>query len=88
MTHQAKIISGGKMVIPAEIRRSLGLKPGDRVEVRQEGEGRFVVRTYAQVVREIQDKYREMLKNPFTVDDFIAERRAEAAREDEAGRRS
>ena len=80
MTYHAKIISGGKMVIPAELRRALGLADGDSVVVEREWET-LRIKSYAQVVREVQQEFKAMIKEPFTVDDFIAERRAEAARE-------
>lgn len=80
MTYQAKIIAGGKIVIPADIRRQLGLLDGDMVVVEREGET-VTLKSKAQVLREIQESIRAQIKHPFTVDDFIAERRAEAARE-------
>jgi hypothetical protein len=33
------------------------------------------------VIRELQQAFKAAIKEPFTVDDFLAERRAEAARE-------
>lgn len=80
MTYHGRMIQGGKVVIPAELRRELGLKAGDSVVFAREGDS-VVIKTYAQVVRETQQSFRAMIKHPFTVDDFIAERRAEAARE-------
>ncbi len=80
MTYHAKIIAGGKVVIPAELRRQLGVKTGDDVVFEIE-DGKIVLKTYAQVVREVQAAFRSMIKTPFTVDEFLAERRAEAERE-------
>lgn len=80
MTHQAKIIAGGKIVIPAELRRALGMKDGDRVVIDRE-DGKLVIRTWDQVVRDIQMQMKKNIRKPFTVDEFIAERREEAARE-------
>ena len=31
MTYHAKIYGGGKMALPADVRRALGIKDGDRV---------------------------------------------------------
>jgi AbrB family transcriptional regulator, stage V sporulation protein T len=80
MTYHAKIITGGKVVIPADMRRELDVKDGDSIVFEREGDV-FVVKSYRQVVREVQQRMKELIKEPFTVDDFIADRRAEAARE-------
>lgn len=88
MTYQAKMIAGGKMVIPAELRRSLGLKDGDTVVLEQAGDGTIVLKTYDQVVRDIRQSMRPYCADGGSVvDELIAERRAEAAREAEAAQR-
>lgn len=81
MAYFAKIIAGGKIVIPAELRRDLGMIDGDSVTITRSSDGALSIRTHNQVVAEGQRKYREMLKSPFTVDDFVAERRREAERD-------
>jgi AbrB family looped-hinge helix DNA binding protein len=80
MTYSAKIIKGGKIVIPAELRRELGFVDGDRLVLEREGEA-LVVKSHSQVIRELQQAFKAAMKEPFTVDDFLAERRAKAARE-------
>jgi len=80
MTYHAKVVAGGKIVIPAALRRELGFADGDIVVVEREGES-VVLKSRKQVLREIQAGFRAAIKEPFTVDDFIADRRAEAARE-------
>lgn len=80
MTYSGKIITGGKAVFPAELRRTLGFKDGDRIIFERHGEG-ILVKSYDQVLREVQSDLKKLIKKPFTVDDFIAERRAEAERE-------
>ncbi len=80
MTYNARIIPGGKVVIPAAIRRELGLNDGDVVEIEREGD-HVVLKSRRQVLREVQAAFKAAIKIPFTVDDFLAERRAEAARE-------
>lgn len=80
MTYQSKIIAGGKIVIPADLRRELGFADGDTIMVEREGNS-VVLKSRAQVLHEIQASVRKHLKRPFTVDEFIAERRAEAERE-------
>jgi len=80
MTYTAKIIKGGKIVIPAALRRELGFADGDRLVFEREGNS-LVVKSHSQVIRELQQAFKAAIKEPFTVDDFLAERRAEAARE-------
>lgn len=80
MTYSAKIIKGGKIVIPAKLRRELGFADGDRLVFEREGNS-LVVKSHSQVIRELQQAFKAAIKEPFTVDDFLAERRAEAARE-------
>ena len=77
MTYQAKVIAGGKIVIPAELRREFGIKDGDSLVIERDGQGGMVLRTYAQVVREAQERFRALVGPDYTVDDFLAERRAE-----------
>lgn len=76
MTHHAKIIAGGKIVIPAELRRELGMQVGDTLVIDRDG-GSLVIRTYAQVVRDAQKVFREMLGEDYSVDQFLAERKAD-----------
>ena len=80
MTYQAKIIAGGKIVIPAELRRELGLQIGDTLVIEREGNA-LVLKSYLQVVREVQREFQAMMKESDTVDAFIADRRAEAEHE-------
>ena len=82
MTYHAKLIKGGKIVIPAELRREFGFEDGDTLVFESEG-GRLILKTYAQVVRDVQAEFKAMVPagNRSMVDELLAERRAEAARE-------
>lgn len=82
MSYHAKLIKGGKIVIPVELRREFGLKDGDTLVFEREGNS-LVIKTYEQVVREVQATFKAMKLDPnrSMVDELIAERRAEAARE-------
>jgi AbrB family transcriptional regulator (stage V sporulation protein T) len=82
MSYHAKMIKGGKIVIPAELRRELGFKDGDTLVVERVGNS-AVFKTYEQVVREVQAEFKAMLggRGSSMVDELIAERRADAARE-------
>ena len=76
MTYHAKVIAGGKIALPAALRREFGIKDGDSLVFEQTETG-ISVKTHAQVVREGQQKFRAMVGDDFTVDQFLAERRAE-----------
>jgi AbrB family looped-hinge helix DNA binding protein len=81
MGYQAKIIAGGKIVLPAELRRELGLKEGDTVLVDRDGET-LRIRSRAAAIREAQAIVRRYVPEGVSlVDELIAERRAEASRE-------
>lgn len=83
MTYHAKLIKGGKIVIPAELRRELGFADGDTLVIEREGNS-AVIKTYRQVVREVQEEVKRLI-GPYSgsiVDELIADRRAEAASED------
>ena len=77
MTYNARIIAGGKVVIPAALRRELGLKDGDVVAIERDGE-QIVLKSRKHVLREVQATFKALVKQPFTVDEFIADRRAES----------
>ncbi len=71
----------GRVVIPAEYRRALGLREGDRVMV-QLDDGVLRILTHARAIRKVQEALAPYFAGkPSPVDELIAERRAEAARE-------
>ena len=80
MSYHAKLIKGGKIVIPAELRREFGFKDGDTLVLEREGNG-LVIKTYEQVIREVQAKVKKLIKTPFTLDDYLAEKYREAENE-------
>jgi len=89
MSHHAKLIKGGKVVIPADLRREFGFEDGDTL-VFERGDNGLLIKTYAQVVREVQAQFKAMRGdwNGSAVDDLIAERRAEFLAESEAEARA
>ena len=83
MTYQTRITEDGRLALPVEITRAMGFGPGDWLSVDQV-DGRLVIRTYADVVREGQDQFRSMLPPGFDrslVDELVTDQRAEAERE-------
>lgn len=78
---QARMGSGGRLVIPAEIRQELGLKEGEPVVMRVEN-GELRIWTAREGIRRAQKIVRRYVPPGVSlVDELIAERRAEAARE-------
>jgi AbrB family looped-hinge helix DNA binding protein len=77
----AKIAEGGRLVIPVELRRALGLEIGDEVIVRlKDNELRILTR--AEAVKRAKEKVRRHVKGDRSlVDELSAERRAEAKHE-------
>jgi AbrB family looped-hinge helix DNA binding protein len=77
-----KLSEGGRVVIPAEIRQSLGLKEGDTVFFELlDGEARITSRQTQ--LRRAQALFRQYVPAdaPSLADELIADRRAEAERE-------
>ena len=73
--------AGGRVVIPAPFRAALGMKPGDKLTVRLEGT-ELRIYTYREGIRRARELVRKHIPGGLgTVDEFIAERRQEAARE-------
>ncbi len=70
---------GGRIVIPARYRKALGIKEGDAVFIRLEGEELHIVSDETEVrrVREMIDRYAP--EGVSLVDELIRERRREAA---------
>jgi AbrB family looped-hinge helix DNA binding protein len=73
--------AGGRVVIPAPMRAALGMKEGDKVLVRLEG-NEIRIYTYQEAMRRAQEIVRSFVPPGVSlVDELIADRRAEAARE-------
>jgi AbrB family looped-hinge helix DNA binding protein len=76
-----RLSSGGRVVLPAEVRAGLGLADGDAVQVTVE-DGKIVLLPLTEVVRRLQAKYRRLISGDRSLaDELIADRRAEAKRE-------
>ena len=80
--YKAKVDGTGRVLIPAEIRKRLGMKPGATVTITEGPSGRIVLEPAMALLREAQDYFRSIA--PASVlwsDELIAERRKEARRE-------
>jgi AbrB family looped-hinge helix DNA binding protein len=78
--NEIQIGAQGRLVIPAALRKALNLKPGDRLVARQDGEALVLERREA-IEKRLQDRFRHIPREVILVDELIAERRAEAAKE-------
>jgi AbrB family looped-hinge helix DNA binding protein len=79
MTYQVKITPNGRMILPAELRKKLGLSAGGALLVEETDDG-VVLRTVAQsVAHAIELARRYTADNPgASVDAFLSNRRAES----------
>ena len=79
--YRGRIVSGGRLQIPADVRRELGLADGDNVHLEIVG-GELRVRSYHAVIKAIQDEVRRYVPEGISLaDELIADRRADAADE-------
>ncbi|MFN9629443.1 MAG: AbrB/MazE/SpoVT family DNA-binding domain-containing protein [Cyanobacteriota bacterium] len=67
----------GRMVIPAPLRRSLGLKEGDRLVARQDA-GRLVLEKPDLIKQRLKARLAQIPAERGLVDELIAERREES----------
>src|SRR3546814_14101759 len=79
---RTKIGPSGRLVIPAEYRRALGIAVGDEVVLHLE-DGELRILSVDRAIRRVQDAVRRYAKNDESLwsEKLTAERRAEAARE-------
>lgn len=77
---RARVTEAGRLSLPAEFRKAVGLERGGDVIVELAGK-EIRVRTVDEVVARAQELTRRLLagKAGTSVDDFLAERRREAA---------
>ena len=71
----------GRLVLPSTVRRELDLKPGTHMLLSTEDDGSLRLRPYRAVAEQSRGLLRG-LPGGSMVDELLAERRAEAARED------
>ena len=79
--HYAKMTEGGRLLVPAELRRSLGIQPGSDV-VLDLADGELRVRALDKAVARAQAIVRRYVPDGAgATDEFIRERRVAAASE-------
>ncbi|WDF74215.1 AbrB/MazE/SpoVT family DNA-binding domain-containing protein [Novosphingobium sp. KACC 22771] len=78
---RGKVIAGGRIALPAEMRRALGLQNGDTVLFELEGD-EVRIRPAKSALRRVQERLRAFApKDGLVSEELIAERRVEAARD-------
>ena len=78
---RGKLVSGGRLQVPADFRRALGLADGDAVTM-EVVDGELRVRSYRETLSRIQERMQAyVIPGVSIVDELIAERRAEAEKE-------
>lgn len=78
---RGRLVSGGRLQIPARVRRELGLKDGDAVLIDAVG-GELRIRPYREAVARAQEIVRKYIPAGVSLsDELIADRRKEAERE-------
>lgn len=77
---RVKIAEGGRIVIPGEYRKALGLKAGDNM-ILELAENELRIFSPYEAIRRAQEILRPYTEGRDLVAELIAERRAEAERE-------
>ena len=77
MSYYAKLIKGGKIVIPADLRREFAFNEGDSLVIEKDGD-RLVIKSRASMLGDIRAKVRAGLTKPVSVDSYLREKWAEA----------
>ena len=78
--HVVNVGPQGRIVIPARIRRQLGLGEGTPLAVRTEGR-RLILEPREEVLRRVRGRYARVAGKKRLSDELIRERRIEARRE-------
>ena len=80
-TVTAKLGKSGRLVLPIQFRRALGVEPGDELILALD-EGELRIFTRGEAIRRAQKLVRRYIPSDRSlVDELIQERRAESARE-------
>ena len=82
--HKENVIVGeqGRIVIPARLRREMGIKEGDELMARVK-DGQLVLEELGHALERVQEAFQEISQGRSLVDELIAERRREARKEQE-----
>ena len=80
---EINVAANGRLVLPADVRKRMGLEKGGKL-ILNESELGLELTNFRQRIKKAQALYRKYSegKPDFTVDEFIAEKKIEAALED------
>ena len=82
MQYKAKVDGAGRVRIPVEIRRRLGMNPGATVTITQGPSGHIIIEPALARLREAQEYFQSIAPaSALWSEELIAERRKEARRE-------
>ena len=71
----------GRLVVPVELRRELGLEDGSELAIRSDGR-RLILEPRDEVLRRVRGRFAVVPDEVGLTDELLADRRAESARED------
>ncbi len=74
----------GRLVLPADLRRSMELQPGDRLIATRDPNGDLRLVPARELARRLHGLYRKLAPDRSLADELIQERREEARREEES----
>jgi AbrB family looped-hinge helix DNA binding protein len=77
---EVRIDPQGRLVVPSQLRRSLGLRSGERLVARVEN-GRLVLERPETIIQQIREQLRAAAGDVDLVDELIADRQEEVRRE-------
>lgn len=77
---KVKMVDGGRIIVPAAFRKAMGVAPGDTLTLQLDDHGEVRLRPAKTALERLRARLR-LLSTRSVVDELIAERRAEAARE-------
>ena len=77
MTYHATVSGKASIAVPPELLEELGLSEGDSVLFERNERGMIMVRSFAQIVREEQRRFRDAVGPDYSVDHFLADRAAD-----------
>lgn len=79
---RTRVDRNGRVLVPAAIRRSLGLREGTELLVSEDEQGRVVLQTSESAWARVQSLFDEVAPTRSVVDELLADRRAAGAREE------
>jgi bifunctional DNA-binding transcriptional regulator/antitoxin component of YhaV-PrlF toxin-antitoxin module len=79
-----RVQTDGSVLIPASILAGAGVNAGDRVIAKVRGDGEIQILTRREAIRRVQERMRTLIPAGVSlVDEFLAEKRREVAKEEE-----